>query len=138
MGYEQSTSLNVSLCKTCGGRCCQGSPGVWIDPQRFFDLFFAGQHLSIEQLTKRLPELGMVMWGMAGIPIPAPLSLNSGCGFLTDDGCSLTVTKRPCQCLALIPNKSTLEHKNGCQCQTPAESSREMGNHLWQQYWLTV
>ncbi len=138
MVYEQSTSLNLLLCKSCGGRCCQGSPGIWIDPQRFFDLFFAGKHLTVEQLAERLPELGLVMWGMSGIPIPAPLSLNSGCAFLTVDGCSLTVAERPCQCLALIPNQKTLDQPQGCQCQAPAESSREVGNQRWQDYWLTV
>lgn len=138
MVYEQSTSLNVLLCKRCGGRCCQGSPGVWIDPHRFFDLFFSGQHLTVEQLNERLPELGMVMWGMSGIPIPAPLSLTSCCGFLTVDGCRLTVAERPCQCLALIPNQNTLDQPHGCQCQTPIESSRERGNQLWAAYWLTV
>jgi hypothetical protein len=138
MIYKQSTSLNLLLCKRCGGRCCQGSPGIWIDPQRFFDLFFAGKHLTVEQLTERLPELGLVMWGMSGTPIPAPLSLDSGCAFLTVDGCRLTVAERPCQCLALIPNQKTLEQQQGCQCQTPAESSREVANQRWQNYWLTV
>jgi len=138
MVYEQSTALNLLLCKECGGRCCHGSPGIWIDPQRFFDIFFSGQHLTMSQLSARLPQLGLVMWGMSGIPIPAPLSLISGCGFLTVDGCALTIAQRPCQCLALIPNQATLDLHHGCQCQTPAASSREVGNRHWQNYWLTV
>jgi len=138
MVYEQSPALDLLLCKECGGRCCQGSPGVWIDPQRFFDLFFCGDHLTVKQLNQRLPELGLVMWGMSGIPIPAPLSLLSGCAFLTTDGCRLTIAKRPCQCLALIPNQTTLDQQYGCCCHTPAESSREVANQQWQSYWLTV
>lgn len=138
MVYEQNTSLNLLLCKSCGGRCCQGSPGIWINPHRFFDLFCSGDHLTVAQLSERLPQLGMVMWGISGVPMPAPLSLLSGCGFHTVDGCRLTVSERPCQCLALIPNQTTLDQNQGCQCQTPAESSREMGNQQWQNYWLTV
>lgn len=138
MEKEQSVSLNIALCKSCGGRCCKGSPGLWIDPQRFFDLFFSGKHLTVEQLNERLPQLGMVMWGMSKIPIPAPLSVMSGCGFLTEDGCRLTVNERPCQCLALIPNPKTLDQQQGCQCQAPAESSREVANRQWQEYWLSV
>jgi len=138
MKNEQSVSLNLALCERCGGRCCKGSPGLWIDPQRFFELFFAGQHLTVEQLNARLPELGMVMWGMAGVPIPAPLSFLSGCGFLTAEGCKLSVNERPCQCLALIPNKKTLDQQQGCQCQSPTQASRVRGNQQWQAYWKTV
>jgi hypothetical protein len=140
MIYAQHTSLNLQLCKICGGRCCHGSPGVWLDPQRFFDLFFGGEHLTVNQLSEQVADLGMVMWGMTGqgIPLPAPLSVLSGCAFLGAEGCRLSIAERPCQCLALIPNQRTLDQQQGCQCQAPPEASRSVANERWQNYWLTL
>lgn len=135
---EQRDSLNLRLCFECGGRCCQGSPGIWIDPERFFTLFFPGQRLTVEQLRGQLPALGLVLWGNSGVPIPAPLSLDSGCAFLGADGCRLSVAERPCQCLALIPIKETLDQQQGCLCQLPEAFSRAAGRQRWQAYWQTV
>ncbi|HEY5673880.1 MAG TPA: hypothetical protein VIR78_09260 [Malonomonas sp.] len=138
MSREKSISLDQSLCKKCGGRCCQGSPGVWVDPERFFALFFAGQRLPLEQLRERLPVLGLVLWEKGGVPIPAPLSLADGCSFLGDDGCRLPVAARPCQCLALVPTKQTLEQQDGCLCRLPEEFSRQVARQQWQLYWQSL
>ena len=135
---EHIDSMNVSLCQECGGRCCQGSPGVWSDPQRFFDLFFAGQQMTLDQLRQQLPELGLVLWEKSGVPIPAPRSLLSGCAFLGDDGCQLTVAERPCQCLALIPDKATLDEQEGCCCRLPADFSFDACRQRWQEYWQAL
>ena len=138
MENEKKITLALSLCQQCGGRCCQGSPGVWADPERFFALFFVGQRLRLEELRARLPALGMVLWEKGGVPIPAPLSLESGCSFLAADGCRLTVAERPCQCLALVPSKETLEHPEGCLCRLPEEFSRGAVRQCWQAYWPNV
>lgn len=135
---EQHFSLDLSLCTECGGRCCQGSPGIWIDPERFLVLFFSGMRVTLDQLRKRLPDLGLVLWENSGVPIPAPRSLSSGCAFLEEDGCQFAVTERPCQCLALIPNKTTLELQTGCSCLLPADFSREAGRQHWKNYWRTA
>jgi hypothetical protein len=135
---EQNVSLNLLLCQECGGRCCQGSPGIWIDPERFFALFFSGQRVTLDQLRERLPDLGLVLWENLGAPIPAPRSLSSGCAFLGENGCRFSVSERPCQCLALIPDKTTLELQTGCPCRLPADFSRETGRQRWQDYWQTV
>jgi len=135
---ENKDSVDVPLCRECGGRCCQGSPGIWVDPERFFALFFPGQRLTLEQLRGHLPGLGLVLWGNSGVPIPAPLSLDSGCAFLGVDGCGLSVAERPCQCLALIPIKETLDQKQGCLCQMPEAFSRDVGTQHWRKYWQTV
>ena len=132
---EKRVSLDLPLCQECGGRCCKGSPGVWVDPERFFAMFFSGQHLKLEQLRERLPGLGLVLWEKSGVPIPAPRSLASGCSFLGVDGCLFPVAERPCQCLALIPNKETLEQEHGCLCQEQEAFSREAASQLWQDYW---
>ncbi|WP_303723044.1 hypothetical protein [Malonomonas rubra] len=135
---EDNVSLSLLLCKECGGRCCQGSPGIWTDPERFFALFFSGKGMTLKQLRKRLPALGLVLWENSGVPIPAPISLSSGCTFLGVDGCRFSVTERPCQCLALIPDQATLERQEGCRCRLPASFSRETGKQRWQDYWQAV
>ncbi len=138
MFLNESEALNLPLCQECGGRCCQGSPGIWVDPERFFTLFFFGQHLTLEQLRGRLPELGLVLWEKSGVPVPAPRSLVSGCSFLGADGCRLLVAERPCQCLALIPVKETLDQQKGCLCWVPEDYSLATGRQRWQRYWQTV
>lgn len=138
MLLEIRDSLDLPLCRECGGRCCQGSPGVWVDPERFFALFFARQRLTLEQLRERLPALGLVLWENSGVPIPAPLSLASGCAFHGADGCGFSVAERPCQCLALIPAKATLAQPLGCLCRVPEAFSREAARRNWQDHWQMV
>ena len=138
MSLEPDKSLNLPLCKECGGRCCQSSPGVWIDPERFFAVFPQVQHLTVEQLRERLPELGLVLWEKAGVPIPAPRSVDSGCVFLGPEGCLFSLADRPCQCLALIPVKETLDQYQGCLCREPEGFRREAGRLRWHKYWQSV
>lgn len=138
MMKEKRASLDLTLCWSCGGRCCTGSPGIWVDPERFFALFFAGQHLTLEQLRERLPALGLDLWEIKGVPIPAPGSRSGGCASSGAEGCGFSVAERPCQCLALIPNKETLNQKEGCLCKMPEGFGREDGRLRWEQYWQTV
>lgn len=133
---KEKVALDAPLCRTCGGRCCQGSPGIWVDPERFFTLFFAGQHLTLEQLRGRLDDLGLVLWEKTGVPIPAPRSLLTGCAFHSADGCRFSIEDRPCQCLALVPNRKTLTQAQGCLCRLPEGFSREQAGRLWQKYWI--
>lgn len=138
MHAEKRDSLDLPLCRECGGRCCQASPGIWVDPERFFSIFFPGQRLTVEQLRGELPALGLVLWEKTGVPMPAPRSLASGCAFLGTDGCRFSVAERPCQCLALIPSKETLDQQQGCLCRLPEEFSRDAASQRWQKYWQTV
>lgn len=133
---DNNISRNLSLCRECGGRCCQGSPGIWVDPERFFAIFFSGHRLQIEQLRERLSGLDLVLWEKSGVPIPAPRSVTTGCTFHGVDGCLLSAKQRPCQCLALIPDQATLEQPHGCLCQTPEAFSRDAARQRWQNYWL--
>jgi hypothetical protein len=135
---DQREGQDLSLCRACGGRCCQGSPGIWVDPERFFASFFPGRRLTVEQLRRRLPALGLVLWGNTGVPMPAPRSLASGCAFLGADGCRLAIAERPCQCLALLPRKETLAQAQGCLCLVPEAFSREAGRKGWRHYWQTL
>ena len=138
MDCEMKPALDLALCHECAGRCCQGSPGAWADPERFFAIFFAGQTLTVEQLRKKLPALGLVFWEKSGVPVPAPLSLESGCSFLQADGCRLSAAERPCQCLALIPCRETLGLAEGCLCRLPEAFSWDSVKLHWQDYWPTV
>lgn len=138
MHADDRNALDLALCRECGGRCCQASPGIWVDPERFFAIFFAGQNLTLEQLRDRLPELGLVLWEKSGVPMPAPRSLLSGCAFLGPEGCRFPLAERPCQCLALIPNRKTLEQEQGCLCRFPKEFGRPAARLLWEKYWQTV
>jgi hypothetical protein len=138
MHAKNRDSLDLPLCRECGGRCCQASPGTWVDPERFFAIFFAGQRLTVEQLRSRLPALDLVLWENSGVPMPAPRSLTTGCAFLGPDGCRFPPTERPCQCLALIPDRSTLEQEQDCLCQLPKAFSRAVARQRWQKYWQTL
>jgi hypothetical protein len=138
MMKEKIGSLDLALCRVCGGRCCTGSPGIWVDPERFFDLFFGGDHLTLDQLREQLPALGLRLWTIRGVPIPAPGSRSSGCASFGGEGCEFTVTERPCQCLGLIPNKETLNLDKGCLCKMPVGFSREDGRLRWEIYWQTI
>lgn len=138
MPVEKTDPMNLDLCRECGGRCCQASPGIWVDPERFFSIFFLGQRLTLKQLREQLPALGLVFWEKTGVPMPAPRSLASGCAFLGVDGCRFSVAERPCQCLVLIPSQETLNQPQGCLCQRPEEFSRAQARQRWQKYWQTV
>lgn len=135
---DKKFSLDLGLCQECDGRCCHGSPGIWVDPVRFFGIFFQGQKLTLEQLRERLPELGLVLWEKSGVPIPAPRSVVSGCAFQRADGCRFSIAERPCQCLALIPVIETLEQPQGCLCKLPDDYSRKAGEQRWKNYWQTI
>jgi hypothetical protein len=135
MHANNRDSLDLALCRECGGRCCQASPGTWVDPERFFALFFAGQRLTVEQLREKLPALGLVLWEKSGVPMPAPRSLTSGCAFLGPDGCRFSPAERPCQCLALIPDPQTLDQTQGCLCQLPKDFNRAAARQRWKKYW---
>ena len=73
-----------------------------------------------------------------GVAIPAPRSLELGCAFLGAAGCLFPVSDQPCQCLALVPNRQTLEQSEGCLCREPEAFSRAAGRRRWQGYWQTV
>ncbi|MEZ4484529.1 MAG: hypothetical protein R2864_08010 [Syntrophotaleaceae bacterium] len=135
MTATNSASQDAALCRECGGRCCKASPGIWVDPERFLAIFFAGQRLTIDELRQQLPALELVLWEKSGVPIPAPRSLTSGCAFHGADGCQLPVAERPCQCLALIPNQATLAQPRTCLCQMPEDFSWDAAREAWQRYW---
>ena len=138
MSEALNDPINYQICQDCGGRCCQGSPGVWINPDRFFSLFFEGRRLTLEQLRSQLPELNLVLWEKSGVPVPAPQSLITGCFFHGVCGCVFSEEERPCQCLALVPDPDTLQQPKGSQCKLPEAACWDVAKKNWQDYWLRV
>lgn len=125
--------LDPQMCRTCGGRCCQGHPGLWVDPARLAALYFGGTLPPREQLAVLLPPLGFTLRNVDGVAIPAPLA-DDGCAFLTPAGCRLPPSHRPCQCLALIPSIDTLMEGEIC-CTLPAPFRTGYVREDWQRFW---
>jgi len=120
---------DAQMCRQCGGLCCQGHAGVWVDPQRFTRLFADGQELD----PQALPE-GVILRDLGGVPVPSPQTRENGCIFLSRDGCLLDEKLRPGQCLALTPNIDTLL-EGEMRCDMPAECGSHTARKNWQSYW---
>lgn len=124
---------DAQLCRQCGGLCCQGHPGVWVEPQRFLHAFDLPAPSSPAGLQHRLPA-GVGLRQIDGVAIPAPDQQPGGCIFLTSDGCRLPADRRPCQCLALVPVLETLID-NEIRCELRAQGSTLAAIRNWQRYW---
>ena len=121
------------MCRQCRGLCCQGHPGVWVDPLRFLQAFELPHPASVEALRDMLPP-GVVLREIDGIAIPAPLSSPSGCCYLQEDGCRLPETQRPGQCLALVPSLDTLiDGEIHCQLNPHGSTLTALVN--WRRFW---
>jgi len=123
-------NIDEAACRQCKGRCCQGHPGVWSDPQRFFAIFAAGQAPTPPKLGKILIENRLTLREVGGIPIPAPRETEQGCAEQGPEGCSFPPEKRPCQCLGLIPNLETLLDDQ-IHCHLPPECGSGTARENW-------
>ena len=126
-------SCDEKLCAQCRGRCCQGHPGVWSEPRRFFSVFFPAGPPSAADLQAFLNLRDLTLRDVGGVLIPAPQENNRGCIFLREDGCSLSAAERPCQCLALIPDLSTLLD-DMIHCRLPAEFASGTARKNWRPF----
>ncbi|MDY0267707.1 hypothetical protein [Trichloromonas sp.] len=123
-------NIDETLCRQCGGRCCQGHPGVWTDPQRFFTIFATNQNPTAQELSKILKENRLVLRNLGGILVPAPRETEQGCAELGPKGCSFPPEKRPCQCLGLIPELETLLD-DMIHCRLPPEYGSGTAREKW-------
>ena len=127
-------TIDPQMCRTCGGRCCQGHPGLWVEPARLAALYFDGTLPSRERLAELLPPFGFFLKDLCGVAVPAPVADEKGCTFLTADGCRLPASHRPCQCLALTPSIDTLmEGEICCSLPPPFRSGNVMES--WRHFW---
>lgn len=126
----QEMQLDTQLCRQCRGRCCQGHPGVWSDPQRFFAIFFAAQLPSPTELRQVLEDHRLELRDLGGVLIPAPRVEEQGCSAQQSDGCAFDTATRPCQCLALTPNLDTLLDDQ-IHCSLPPEYGSGTARESW-------
>lgn len=129
--------FDQQLCRQCRGLCCQAHPGVWVDPERFWAIFFAGRPASSKNIADRLAELGLELRDYSGVPVPAPRSSHAGCDFLGPSGCRLPRARRPCQCLALEPVLATLI-EGEIHCRLPKGYSYGPIRQHWGRFWQRV
>jgi len=133
----ENFSSDPQLCHQCRGLCCQGHPGVWVNPERFFALFFPEERPGIKKLRDTLPNLGFELRDLGGVLVPAPSGSENGCSFLGPAGCLLKSSNRPCQCLALQPSVETLMTGEN-HCFLPAETGSGTAREKWRRYWTEL
>lgn len=121
------------MCRQCRGLCCQGHPGVWVNPERFFKAFNLPRASSPERLRASLPR-ELVLRSIEGVAIPAPRKDEAGCLFLESAGCRLSEDKRPDQCLALVPVIETLI-AGEVHCALMPEGSTLSAIRAWRDFW---
>ena len=121
------------ICRQCRGLCCQGHPGLWVDPWRFLEVFSLDRPVSPQALAGLFSD-DLVMREIDGVAIPAPHSGHRGCVFLDDHGCRLPEGTRPDQCLALVPSLDTLIHGE-IHCQLQPAASTQQAIQQWRQFW---
>lgn len=126
----QEMQFDSQLCRQCGGRCCQGHPGVWSDPQRFFSIFTETTSPSAEQFAQILKKHQLTLRDLGGVLIPAPQNTEQGCIAQNSEGCSYPTRTRPCQCLALTPNLDTLLDDQ-IHCSLPPEFGSDSARKNW-------
>lgn len=129
----EGTRLDTLLCHQCRGRCCLGHPGVWSDPQRFFDIFTTNAAPAAEKLASLLTTQDIELRNLGGVLIPAPQATEQGCIALKGTGCSYSTTERPCQCLALTPELETLLDDQ-IHCTMPAAFGSGTARENWRPY----
>lgn len=130
----EAMTLDPQICRQCRGLCCQGHPGVYVDPERFWAIHFDGEVLTPAELGLRLPFVGLELKEMSGVPVPAPRKAPWGCVFLGQDGCRLSSEERPCQCLALEPHLDTLLDGE-IRCNMPPGFGYGAVRQRWADYW---
>ena len=136
----EDAQIDAQLCKQCGGRCCQGHPGTWSNPQRFFSIFGGGKPLSCDEFVAIVKQRGLQLRDVGGVLVPAPQENEHGCAAQCSDGCAFSVEERPCQCLALIPQLETLLDDQ-IHCILPAaygSATARKNWYSWQELLLQV
>jgi len=133
MTANHKNHSDAQMCRQCKGLCCQGLPGVWVDPERFLKTFDLPAPTTPEALSSILPR-ELVLRDIDGVAIPAPRMRENGCIFLTVDGCQLPENRRPGQCLALIPVLDTLVDGE-IRCKLPPVGSTLTAIRAWRNYW---
>jgi len=126
----RDTSLDNQLCRQCRGRCCDGHPGVWSSPERFFTIFSNGTVPAASGLVRILNNQQLTLRNVGDILIPAPRVTEHGCEARGENGCIYNLNTRPCQCLALVPQLETLIDDQ-IHCYLPPEYGSGTARDNW-------
>lgn len=129
----EGMQLDSQLCRQCRGRCCQGHPGVWSEPTRFFAIFAGTAQPSASELLQILEQHRLTLKDLGGVLIPAPRNTDQGCSAQQTDGCRFCPGTRPCQCLALTPTLETLLDDQ-IHCTLPAEFGSGTARKNWRPF----
>lgn len=129
-----TNNSDPQICRQCKGLCCQGHPGVWVDPRRFLTVFNLPVPRSAEELKNHLPSADLIIREVDGVKIPSPRKSEEGCVFLGPEGCRLPEEVRPCQCLALTPSFDTLM-EGEIHCFLPPHGSTATARKRWTAFW---
>ena len=130
---ETGHHFDAQICRQCKGLCCQGHPGVWVDPEHFLKSFNLPAPSTPAALHNMLPR-ELVLRNIDEVAIPAPRKLETGCIFLQADGCQLPENRRPGQCLALVPELDTLIDGE-IRCGLQPQGSTLTAIRAWRQFW---
>lgn len=133
MAIDPTEKADSQICRQCSGLCCQGHPGLWVDPERFLQVFDLPRPATPETLRRCLPK-EIVLRSIDGIAIAAPVQLEAGCIFWDTNGCQLPETSRPGQCLALMPVFETLVDGE-IHCELHPEGSTLSALRKWRDFW---
>ena len=128
-----NSNVDEPLCRQCRGRCCQGHPGVWSDPPRFFAIFTESRLPAADELSKLLNKNRLELRNLDGVLIPAPKATEQGCAAQQPEGCAFPPDTRPCQCLALIPELETLLDEQ-IHCTLPAAYGSGTARENWRPF----
>ena len=133
MTAETENHADTPMCRQCKGLCCQGQPGVWVDPERFLRSFDLPLPATPAALRNMLPR-ELVLRNIDQVTIPAPRQVETGCIFLKADGCQLPENRRPGQCLALVPTLETLVDGE-IRCRLQPAGSTLAAIRAWRNFW---
>ncbi|MBO8160280.1 MAG: hypothetical protein H0Z24_01475 [Thermosipho sp. (in: Bacteria)] len=127
--------LNGELCKKCGGKCCKYYPGIAL-PKDFGNSrkeilnnlirVFKSGLWTIDWIDRK-KDLYFVRPSIKGYEdVLFDHSIQGECVFLTKNGCSLPIERRPTGCLLLEP----IENGKCVPHISKAEASKEWKNYL--------
>lgn len=129
----EEIQIDSQLCKQCRGRCCQGHPGVWSDPQRFFAIFSGGRVPTTAEFVHLLDHHQLTLRDLGGVLIPSPRFSDDGCAAQGPQGCAYAIDQRPGQCLALTPQLETLLDDH-IHCTMPPQHASGTARNNWRRF----
>lgn len=96
-------SFNRKLCRACQGACCKTMPGASTPADWGAPHIRTMRRALIKAFKTGKWRLAMFAKELPGVLYIQPATTNTGCVFLSEQGCSLSDKARPQACRELIP-----------------------------------